>query len=81
MAQIENMHGYSLFAKLHSQRSNHEGRIQPSAFMDSTIVGKSVNRCDSNRVPRLVRVAKSVTGQVRWQVTGRNPTFKISRPA
>ncbi len=31
----------------------------------STTVGKSVKRCDSKRVVALVRVAKSVTGQVR----------------
>ena len=37
----------------------------------STTVGKSVKRCDSNRVAVLVRDAKSVTGHVRWQVTGR----------
>ena len=37
-----------------------------------------MKRCDSKRVLRLVFVAKSVTGQVRWQVTGRKPTFSVS---
>src|SRR5687767_14051678 len=46
---------------------------------DSTTVGKSVNLCDSNRLEALVRVAKSVTGQVKWQVTGKNPTFNSCR--
>ena len=45
----------------------------------STTVGKSVKRCDSKRVERLVFDAKSVTGHVRWQVTGRNPTASVSR--
>lgn len=43
------------------------------------MVGKSVKRCDSNREVVLVRVAKSVTGHVKWQVTGRNPTARVSR--
>ena len=48
-------------------------------FIVSTTVGKSVKRCDSNRVEGLVFDAKSVTGQVRWQVTGRKPTVSTSR--
>jgi len=52
--------------------------IRP-ALTDSAIVGKSVKRWDSNRVDLLALVAKSVTGQVRWQVTGKKPTFSISR--
>src|SRR5690349_23016246 len=49
------------------------------ALKDSTMVGKSVNNCDSKREVALVRVAKSVTGQVRWHVTGRKPTVSVSR--
>ena len=45
----------------------------------SAMVGKSVNRFDSNRVVVLVRDAKSVTGHVRCQVTGRKPTLRSSR--
>src|ERR1700704_5641635 len=48
-------------------------------LIDSTTVGKSVKRCDSNRVALLVLVAKSVTGHVKWQVTGRKPTFNSAR--
>ena len=48
-------------------------------FIASTMVGKSVNRCDSNRVVVLVRDAKSVTGHVRCQVTGKKPTVKRGR--
>lgn len=47
----------------------------------STIVGKSVKRCDSNRVVVLVLDAKSVTGHVRCQVTGRKPTDNCCRAA
>ncbi len=50
-------------------------------FIVSTTVGKSVKRWDSKRVDGLVFDAKSVTGHVRWQVTGRKPTARVSRGA
>src|SRR5215470_3252080 len=43
------------------------------------MLGKSVKRCDSKRVDLLALVAKSVTGQVRWQVTGRKATLRTCR--
>ena len=49
------------------------------ALIDSAIVGKSVNLCDSNRVDWLFFEANAVTGHVRWQVTGRNATRNTSR--
>ena len=51
------------------------------ALIDSTTVGKSVKRNDSNRAVVLVRVAKSVTGHVRCQVTGKKPIFNSDESA
>lgn len=57
-----------------------QASIRP-ALKASASVGKSVKRFDSNRVDLLVLDAKSVTGQVRCQVTGRKPTVRLCRLA
>ena len=71
----------ALLAQLHRERRDHERRVEPSALQrlhDRRKVRKAL-RLEARG--RLVFDAKSVTGHVRWQVTGRNPTASVSRAA